>query len=102
MEGVRLAFGVAKHRGNWDYYDFHRYEYATTKPDGSYEILLETPWIRGMSVEKDGFFRQDRWSDDEAVSYRPGIYNFTLKPTPAVPRWPAPSIAREGLLDDAK
>ncbi len=75
VENAKVTFGVSLHKQPETHRDDHHFLHTTTGPNGSYEILLPTPWITGMSAATDEKTRQDRWDGD----YAPGEYNFILK-----------------------
>lgn len=81
IRDAKVTFGVSSHREVRTHYDDHHYVSATTKLDGSYEVMLETPWIRGMSAEAAGYERVDRWQEPETTSYSPGEYDFMMART---------------------
>lgn len=82
VAGAEVTFGVSYHKAPRTWGDYHRYEHTVTKPDGSYEILLSTPWVRGMAVEAAGYERADSWVDEENRALQPGAYDFVLKRQP--------------------
>jgi hypothetical protein len=82
VEGATLTFGVSFHRQISTYEDSHHTEKTTSKPDGTYDVLLSTPWISGMVVEQKGFVRKDRWAEGDEAPFAPGVYNLKLQPTP--------------------
>jgi hypothetical protein len=85
-----VTFGVSFHRVSSTWGDSHHFEKTMTMEDGTYEILLSTPWVRGMCVEKPGFVRKDRWDEAEGAPFAPGVYNFTLQggeEMPEVGKW---------------
>ncbi len=83
VAGAEVTFGMSYHKAPRTWADFHHYESTVTKPDGSYEIFLPTPWVLGMDVKTAGYERADRWDPDYNPSYTPGAYNFLLKRTSA-------------------
>lgn len=82
VAGAEVRFGLSYHKVPRTWADYHHGESTVTKPDGSYEILLSTPWVRGMAVEAAGYERADRWDPDDNSSYTPGTYDFVLKRQP--------------------
>jgi len=79
IAGAKVAFGVSFHPRVSTFEDDHTYLSAVTGRDGSYEILLPSPWVRGMDAEAAGYARSDRWDDSDAASFPPGEYDFTLQ-----------------------
>jgi len=79
VAGAEVNFGLSYHKVPRTWADDHHYQSIMTKPDGSYEILLSTPWVRGMAVEAAGYERADRWVDDENKTLQPGAYDIVLK-----------------------
>lgn len=75
IKDVKVTFGVSFHKEPETHLDHHHFLDTTTDTDGSYEILLPTPWITGMSAAIDEKTRDDRWEG----GYAPGEYNFQLK-----------------------
>lgn len=79
VERAKVTFGVSWHPSTCTFEDHHTYRSAVTKADGTFDLLLPTPWIRGMSVEAGGFERADQWEQADKQFYEPGAYDFTLK-----------------------
>ncbi len=83
VAGAEVTFGVSHRKAPRTWGDYHHYEETVTKQDGSYEVLLSTPWVRGMAIEAAGYERADLWVDEENRALQPGAYNFVLKRQPA-------------------
>ncbi len=81
LPAAKVTFGVSHHSSIATFDDEHSYQSTTTKEDGRFEIMLPTPWIRGMSVEAEGYERADQWKQSDAPFYRPAAYEFALKAT---------------------
>lgn len=78
VAGAKVTYGVSYRREPQTWEDYHSYRSTESKRDGTYEIFLATPWIRGMDAEAQGYQRVDRWKDDDS-SYAPGEYGFELE-----------------------
>lgn len=83
VAGAEVTFGISYHKAPRTWGDYHGYVHTVTKLDGSYEILLSTPWVLGMAVEAAGYERADSWVDEENRTLQPDAYDFVLKRQPA-------------------
>ncbi len=72
VKGAKVTFGVSLHKEPETHLDHHHFVNAISGADGSYEILLPTPWVNGMSAAMGEQTRDDRWEG----GYAPGEYNF--------------------------
>jgi hypothetical protein len=78
VENAKIILAVSEHRRPHTYRDEHNYVEVTTGADGRFEISVETPWVRGLSVEAAGHSNIESWPEDGRM-LKPGIHNFSLK-----------------------
>lgn len=82
IAAAKVTLGVSHHRVPQTWGDDHRYESVESLSDGTYSIELDSPFVRGFSVERDGWERADRWTEDRgdnASLFTPGKYDFELR-----------------------
>ena len=80
---AKVTLGVSLHWPTRTWGDDHHFESVETGEDGTYEIRVESRYVRGFSVEAPGFERMDRWNDDRASfnsekPFAPGAYDFQV------------------------
>jgi len=80
VSGAQVWIGVSFHRDGGSFEDNHASLHATTNADGAYDILIPTPWVRGIGARKEGFRNAEQWGPDDDPGIPPGEYDFKLTP----------------------
>jgi hypothetical protein len=76
---ARVTFFLSFHPIPQTFEDDHSFPNGTTNDDGTFRILLPTPWARGCSVEAPGFIRYVEGPHQDDASLKPGTYDITLQ-----------------------